>query len=412
MSSDDTEPRDRGCTDGGVESVDALGDTDEAPRDRVVRVFEREFETAPTTLARAPGRVNLIGGHVDYNGGIVLPAAIDRQTVVAARPRTDDTVRVHSVREDETITASVGSDCDGWSAYVVGTATTLSEDVGEPLGADLAVDGDVIVGAGVSSSAALEVAVAGALDAVHHCDRTREQLADACWRAENEEVGMACGIMDQFASALGQPGHALRIDCRSRDVQPVGFDDAAADILVIDTTVSHELVDSGFNERVRECHEATARLDELLGKRVRTLRDVTPAEVTTHADDLPEPLAARARHVTTEIERVREAADALADGRVDRVGELIRESHRSLRDDYEVSCEELDTVVETLDDCSGSAGARMVGGGWGGSVVALVDPAARETVADTVREEYRAATGIDCEVYTVDFGGGLSVESV
>ncbi len=386
----------------------------------VVETFRREFAESPTVLSRAPGRVNLVGGHVDYNDGIVLPAAINRATVVAARPRTDDTIRVHSARMDETVTARVGDPRDDWAAYVVGTATVLDGDVGaddsdvlgadesDGIGADLVVGGDVIVGAGVSSSASLEVAVAGALNAVHDLGRSREELADACWRAENEEVGMACGIMDQFASALGEAGHALRLDCRSRDVRAIPFDDAA--VLVIDTTVSHELTESGFNDRVRECHEATARLDELLGKRVRSLRDVTPADVSAHADALDEPLAKRARHVTTEIRRVRTAADALADGDTDRVGTLLRESHRSLREDYEVSCRELNAVVDVLDDTDDVFGARMVGGGWGGSVIALVEPAATDRVAETVRAGYRDHTGIDCEIHAAAFGDGLVVD--
>jgi len=378
----------------------------------VVETFRREFAESPTVLSRAPGRVNLVGGHVDYNDGIVLPAAIDRATVVAARPRTDGTIRVHSTRMDETVTAQVGTPRDDWAAYVVGTATVLADGTGasaaDGLGADLVVGGDVIVGAGVSSSASLEVAVAGALDATHELNCSPEDLADACWRAENEEVGMACGIMDQFASALGRAGHALRIDCRSRDVRAIPFDEAA--VLVIDTTVSHELTETGFNDRVRECHEATARLDGCLGKRVRSLRDVTPAEVAAHADALGEPLSRRARHVTTEIERVRTAADALADGDPDRVGTLLRESHRSLREDYEVSCRELNAVVDVLDDTDGVFGARMVGGGWGGSVVALVEPAATDRVADTVRVGYRDRTGTDCEIHAAAFGDGLAVE--
>ncbi|ERH11723.1 MAG: galactokinase, partial [halophilic archaeon J07HB67] len=359
-----------------------------------VETFRREFGASPTVLSRAPGRVNLVGGHVDYNDGIVLPAAIDRATVVAARPRTDETVRVHSTRMDETVTTQIGADREDWAAYVVGTATVLANDTrgsgdaetgveaqdgadgrassavsdgtdDDAFGADLVVGGDVIVGAGVSSSASLEVAVAGALDAVHELGYSRADLADVCWRAENEEVGMACGIMDQFASALGRAGHALRIDCRSRDVRAIPFRDAA--VLVIDTTVAHELTESGFNDRVRECHEATARLDELLGKRVRSLRDVTPTEVAANADTLEEPLARRARHVTTEIRRVRAATEALAAGDTGRVGSLLRESHRSLREDYEVSCRELNAVVDVLDDTDGVFGARMVGGGWGGS---------------------------------------------
>ena len=375
----------------------------------VTETFAEAYGAEPTVCARAPGRVNIVGGHVDYNGGVVLPVAIDRTTAVAARPREDGVVRAYSARMDESIEAEVGADLDGWPAYVVGTATVLSADVGAELGADLAVGGDMILGAGVSSSASLEVAVAGALNRAHDLGLGREALADACWRAENEEVGMSCGIMDQFTSALAERGRALRIDCRSREVEHIPYDPDLASLVVVDTTVKHELVDSGFNDRVRECHEATAALDAAMGKRVRTLRDVTPEEVKAHAAALDPPLDRRARHVTTEIRRVEAAADALAGGHVESVGALVSESHRSLRDDYEVSCPELDAVVDAFHDCEGVFGARMVGGGWGGSAVGLVDPGAVDAVTDAVARQYRDETSIECDVYTFEVGGGLAV---
>jgi galactokinase len=292
-------------------------------------------------------------------------------------------------------------------AYVVGTANVLSADVGRPLGADIVVGGDMIMGAGLSSSAALEVAVGGALNAVHGLDLSPKDLADAGYRAENEEVGMACGIMDQFASALGRSDHALRIDCRSREVEHMPFDTDRANLLVVDTNVAHRLTESGFNDRVRECHEATARLDSLLGKRVMALRDVTPQEVEAHADDLEPPLARRARHVTNEIRRVEVAAEALREGDIGRVGSLMRESHRSLRDDYEVSCAELNAVVEILDDRDGVYGCRMIGGGWGGSVLALADPVATADLTAAVEREYRDRTGIEADTYVFETGDGL-----
>jgi galactokinase len=369
--------------------------------------FGEQFGVAPTATAVAPGRVNLIGGHVDYNGGIVLPAAIDRATVVAARARDDDVVRAYSLRMDEGAEATVGEKRDGWTAYVVGTANVLSADVGRPLGADIVVVGDMIVGAGLSSSASLEVAVGGALNAAHGLGLSPKDLADAGYRAENEEVGMACGIMDQFASALGRSDHALRIDCRSREVEQIPFDTDHANLLVVDTNVAHKLTESGFNDRVRECHEATARLDSLLGKRVMALRDVTPHEVEAHAADLGPPLDRRARHVTNEIRRVETAAEALREGDVGRVGSLMRESHRSLRDDYEVSCAELNAVVEILDDRDGVYGCRMIGGGWGGSVLALADPVATADLTAAVEREYRDRTGIDADTYVFGTGDGL-----
>ncbi len=374
---------------------------------RVGAAFEERFGVAPTTTAIAPGRVNLIGGHVDYNGGVVLPGAIDRVTAVAARPRTDDRVRVHSTSLDQGVEASVGEERGGWAAYVVGTATVLSGEVGGSVGADLVVGGNMVMGAGLSSSASLEMAVAGALNEVHGLGLPREDLADIGWRAENQEVGMACGVMDQFASALGRADHVLRIDCRSREVERIPFDGTRANLLVVDTNVAHQLTESKFNDRVRECHDATARLDALLGKRVRALRDVTPGEVATHGDDLGSPLERRARHVTTEIERVRAAAGALRDGDVARVGSLMRESHRSLRDDYAVSCAELNAVVDILTERPGVHGCRMVGGGWGGSVVALVEPDATAGTAAEVEREYRRRTGIDADTYVFETADGL-----
>ncbi|MFB6229225.1 MAG: galactokinase [Halobacteriales archaeon] len=383
--------------------------TDADGVEEVRATFEEQFGVAPAATAVAPGRVNLIGGHVDYNHGIVLPAAIDRFTIAAVRPRDDDRISVHSVTVDETVEGSIGEDREGWDAYVVGTATVLSEDVDRMAGADLVIGGDMVMGAGLSSSASLEMAVAGALNAVHDLGLSREELADVGWRAENREVGMACGIMDQFASALGRADHVLRIDCRSRNVEQIPFDNASAKLLVIDTNVSHQLTESGFNDRVQECHDATARLDALLGKRVRTLRDVTPEEVTAHVDDLESPLERRGRHVTTEIARVRAAADALSAGDIDEVGSLMCEAHRSLRDDYEVSCAELNAVADILADRPGVRGYRIVGAGWGGSVVALVDPDEIATVAADVEREYRERTGIEADTYAFETADGLRI---
>ena len=381
-----------------------------ATSDSATAAFRERFDATPVARAVAPGRVNLIGGHVDYNDGVVLPVAIDRSTTVAARPRNDGVVRVHSLRMDDTVEAAVGTQRDDWSAYVLGTATVLADETDAEVGADLVVGGDMILGAGLSSSAALEVATAGALNEVHDLGLDVEAVAEVCWRAENEEVGMACGIMDQLTSAMGRAGYALRIDCRSREVDHIPFDTDAARILVVDTNVSHQLTESGFNDRVYECHEATAQLDAVMGKRVQSLRDVTPEELQAYTAGIDAPHDARAEHVTTEIRRVEAAADALRAGHVESVGSLMRESHRSLREDYEVSCEELDVVVDILDGFDGVFGSRMVGGGWGGSVVALVDPDATDDVETAVTAQYREETGIDCDVYDFVPGDGLQVE--
>jgi galactokinase len=215
--------------------------------------------------------------------------------------------------------------------------------------------------------------------------------------------------MDQLASATARAGYALHVDCRTRGIEHIPFDDDRASVLVVDTNVAHELTDSGFNDRVAECHAATAALDAAMGKRVRAFRDVTPEELQAHAAALDPLQVRRARHVTTEMRRVEAAADALRAGHVETVGSLMSESHRSLREDYEVSCEELDVVADALDSLAGVFGARMVGGGWGGSVVALVDPERADGVAATVTERYADATGIEGDAYVFDVGEGLRV---
>lgn len=376
---------------------------------RVTATFEERYGDAPTSVATAPGRVNLLGGHVDYNGGVVLPAAIDRHTVVAARPRDDDRLRVYSLATEEEVSATVGQQPSGWAAYVVGTATVLSDELDHAVGADLLIGGDMVMRAGLSSSASLELAVAGTLNDAYDSGLSPTALAEIGWRAETQEVGMACGIMDQYTSALGRTAHVLRLDCRTREVEYLPFDGESATLLVFDTGVSHQLTDSGYNDRVQECREATARLDERLEKQVQELRDVIPESVEDHAGALGSLRYRRARHVTTEMQRVDTATDALRDGDFHRFGSVMRESHRSLRENYEVSCAELDTVVDILGEFEGVYGCRMTGGGWGGSVVALVEPGVVEAVAAEAERAYRERTGIDGDAYIFGTADGLRV---
>ncbi len=382
---------------------------DDTP-DRATSAFREWAGSVPDVGAMAPGRVNLVGGHVDYNDGIVLPVAIDRVTVAVAEHREDDTIRARSGSVGETIQATVGEAVGGWGAYVMGTVTMLAETTSESLGADILIDTDVPLGAGLSSSAALELSVAGALDALYDLNLGATRLADICWRAENELVGTSCGIMDQLASALGRAGHALRIDCRDRGLKYVQFD-PVVDLLVFDSNVSHELVNSEYNDRVAECREAVARLDKALDRSVMSLRDATPEEVESYWETLGDPYARRARHVTTEIERVSDAVEALETGDVGRLGTLMRASHRSLDADYEATCREVNILVNALDTHEGVYGSRMVGGGWGGSVVALVAPSETDRVVEAVADHYLRQTGIEADAYTVRIGDGLRITS-
>ncbi|KAB1188469.1 MULTISPECIES: galactokinase [Haloferax] len=360
---------------------------------------------APAPLvAIAPGRVNLVGGHTDYNDGLCLPLAVDRHVAVAARPRDDDLIRVVATDFGETATFTPDDDPDGWVAYVAAVARVLREDT-DILGADLAIASDVPSGAGLSSSAAIELAVGRALLGIAGVEIPTTDLALACWRAEREGVGVECGILDQFAVGLCKPDSALFLDCRTREFEQVHISGDVG-ILVVETGVSHELADSGYNDRVRECEEAVATLRDR-GVDIDSLRDVDTDLLEAHTGALSDVLSQRARHVVTENERVWEAREALSTGDFDRVGEAMVASHRSLRDDYEVSCPELDAAVELATGTDGVYGARMTGGGFGGSAVALVDGDALERAETTIRSAVAEQVGEDAQVFACRPSGGV-----
>jgi galactokinase len=375
-------------------------------------VLRDEFGTsdAPAEVASAPGRVNLIGGHTDYNDGFVLPAAIDHRTVVAARPRRDRTVGVRSVEFGETTRFELTDVEPGtethWSDYVRGVVDRLRDRGYTVDGADLAVVGRVPLGAGLSSSAAFEVAVAEALSAVSGHSLGGE-LVDVCWEAETEFVGLSCGIMDQYTSVHGEPESALWLDCRSEDHEVVPLPSTDVTVVVTNTNVQRGLVDSAYNERVATCEEGVEFFDDVLDVGVTALRDVTAGAVDAHAPSLPDTVRKRVRHVVTENDRVTEAATALREGRFERVGALLEASHASLRDEYEVSVDELDAVVDIAGDCDGVFGSRMTGAGFGGCVVSLVRTDAAERVTDEIDRQYRDRTNVEPDVYVCDPDGGV-----
>jgi galactokinase len=380
----------------------------------LVEAFGREFGRAPQGLAEAPGRVNLIGEHVDYNDGLVLPCAIDRSVIVAWARRDDAEVRAFSLDfgehtrfalEDVTH-ASAGS----WANYVRGVAAVLGG--AAPLrGADLALAGDVPRGAGLSSSAAAEVAVAGALCAASGVELAPAGVALLCRRAENEFVGVQSGIMDQFAAALSRPEHALLIDCRTLEHRavPLRLEAAGLALVVADSGVGRELVSSAYNERLRECADAVAELRELLGRPdLASLRDVGEDDVRAAIEHGGETAALRrARHVAGEIARVERAAAALERDDFAAIGALMAASHASLRDDYDVSSPELDLLVGLAAEREYVAGSRLTGAGFGGCTVNLVradrlDDFEREVVAT-----YAGRTGRAARAFVVRPSGGL-----
>ncbi len=372
-------------------------------RAQLVRRFDDLFGGRPR-LFEAPGRVNLIGEHTDYNDGFVLPMAIDRGTLVAAVARPGSVLRVHSVNEEQTLEADLsgpGTPRRGsWIDYVEGTARALRRRGVDVPGADIALAGDVPLGSGLSSSASLEISIGLALSSLAGAGVPPAELALAGQEAEHTWVGTQCGIMDQLIAATGRAGHALLIDCRSLAVRPVPLDLPDTSIVVTDTGVRHALASSAYNVRRAEC----ARAVELLRARlpgITALRDVSPEALAAHEDALPDPERRRARHVVGENARTLAAADAFARGDVAEAGRLMVLSHRSLATDYEVSVPELDLLVALACAQPGVSGARMTGGGFGGSTVTLVSTRMLPSFERTVREEYRRATGREAAVRAV-----------
>lgn len=343
-------------------------------RTEVVDGFREIFGSDPHGTWSAPGRVNLIGEHTDYNLGFVLPFAINRRTVVALAPRDDGILRVASAFADEIaeipLTELIPERLHGWSAYPLGVAWALGQhgaDLAAVPGADLYIESTVPVGAGLSSSAAIECAVAVALDEIWQLGMTRPRLAAAGQLAENKAVGAPTGIMDQSASLLGRRDHAVFLDCRSldSDLVPLGFDEAGLAVLIIDTGVSHSHATGGYASRRAACERGAAALG------VASLREVTVDDLGRAAGLLDDETLRRVRHVVTENQRVLDTVETLRQQGPLAIGPLLDASHVSMRDDFEISVPELDLAVETA-QATGAIGARMTGGGFGGAAIALV----------------------------------------
>ncbi len=364
--------------------------------------FVVRFDSQPR-LFRAPGRVNIIGGHTDYNEGFVLPTTTGLYTWIAIAPRNDRLLRVYSCRFDsmENIDLDQIKSCDNgeWYEYVKGVASIL-EGAGYPLrGANVVIDGEIPLGGGLGSSASLETALAFALLDCSGIVVDRGELAQLCQRAETDFVGVRCGIMDQYVIACGAKDHAMMLDCRSLEFQSVAMP-ADARLLVVDTGVHHRLPTGEYNSRREECEKAVALLATEIPQ-LGSLRDLDPTQLEDKKGLLDDRTYHRCRHIMTENQRVKDACSALQCGDVVQLGELISASHASLRDDYEVSCAESDALVDILTACSGVHGARMVGAGFGGCTISLVAPSCLEQVIDTVRTEYGGMLGRPPWMHTV-----------
>jgi galactokinase len=364
-------------------------------------VFRARFPDTPEPrVFRAPGRVNLIGEHTDYNLGFVLPIALDMACFVAAAPSTGGVFRLYSknledAREFPADQIAASQPRGDWTDYVIGVAQQLQRAGFELLPLNLAFYSTVPVGSGLSSSAALEVSSALALLQGRSIDKT--ELARLCQRAEREFVGVPCGIMDQYVSVFGEENRAINIDCRTVTHESVTLP-ADASIVAVNSMVKHDLGESAYATRVRECAQAVAILNKAYPT-VGSLRDATSEIVDIMQDSLPEHIFRRARHVTTENERVLAFMKTAEEGDLLGMGRLFLASHRSLQRDYEVSCEELDFLVDAAADFTGVCGARMTGGGFGGCTVNLIAPDRVEAVESHITEAYRRRYQIEPQIY-------------
>jgi galactokinase len=363
--------------------------------------FRSLYGEGGAKVYRAPGRVNLIGEHTDYNLGFVMPAAIDFYTWVVAAPRDDRRLAIHSENFAETVEFDLDESQPGarghWSDYPRGVGVVLRQAGYSLRGANLLVRGEVPIGSGLSSSAAIEVATGYALLDGSGISIDRMELAKLCQRAENEFVRMRCGLMDQFISCFGERGQALLLDCRSLEYSRLPLPSDIR-LVIANTMVKHELASSEYNARRAECEEGVRLLAQSFSH-VKSLRDATLDELEQKRGDLPPVIYKRCHHVISENERVVEAKGVLERGDLAAFGRLMAGSHKSLRDDYEVSCAELDIMVELANAIEGVYGARMTGGGFGGCTINLVRADAVASFQERVAAGYQQSTGIRPEIY-------------
>jgi galactokinase len=371
--------------------------------------FEKQFGYAPAGVWSAPGRVNLIGEHTDYNEGFVLPFAIDRRTYAAVGERSDQLARIASAFTGEEVEFEISQiqreTVLGWSAYPLGVAWSLIQSGAKSQGFDLYVESNVPVGAGLSSSAAIECSVALALNDLWGSGFSRSDLAKVGQRAENEIVGAPTGIMDQTASLFGQVDHAVFLDCRTLEAKPtwLALRENGLEILVMDTRVAHRLTDGGYASRRQSCEEAA----RLLG--VSSLRDVSVESLEASRDLLEDVVYKRARHVVTENERVTQTVELLSSCGPKAIGQLMIESHASMRDDFQISISELDVAVETA-IAEGAIGARMTGGGFGGAAIALIESGKVASLSTAVIDKFQDHGFEKPEVFTVRADEGAKRE--
>ncbi len=379
---------------------------------RVTQALAGRFDRRAEVVARAPGRVNLIGEHTDYNQGLVMPCAIDRETVVAGAAREDGVLRVASLDLEDEASLDLASlrRRGDWSDYLAAAAWSLQQAGHSVAGADLVVTSSLPRGSGLSSSAALGVAVMQTLAALSELPLSMREIADLVWHGECDFVGVGCGILDPYASALGRAGHALRIDCRDRSVVEVPLSERAT-FLIAQSGVPRALAEGRYKERVAECEDALekAKGAALVAESAESLRALASTALPALEAVLDPAAFRRVRHVLTENDRVEEFAAAFANGELANAGDVLQRGMRSLRDDYQVSVPELDALCEIADAHPACHGSRLTGAGWGGCTVHLVDPDGADAVSDAIEAGFAAAFGRSAEVAKVRASAGASL---
>ncbi len=379
--------------------------------DDAIQAFRKKFGGSPTVIATAPGRINLIGEHTDYNNGFVFPIAINRNVVIVASPRSDKKLSLHAHNLNSDVEISLDalehSTQKAWSNYSKGVAFQILESGRALRGANLLISSDIPSGAGLSSSAALEMATAFALIQLNDLHLDPLDIIHICHNAEFEFVGVHCGIMDQFVSCMGKKGHALFLDCESlayEQIPTVG----RCQLVVCDTGIRRNLATSEYNIRRQQCSEGAQQLSYVLPS-VKTLRDVTIRQFEEHKRKLGDVIRKRCRHVIYENERVLQSVNALKAKDLSELGKLMYQSHMSLKNDFEVSCPELDALVDICAEVEGVYGARMTGAGFGGSTICLVENDQAAAVVERLRIEYPRATGRKPSIHVCSTADGASV---
>jgi galactokinase len=380
------------------------------PLQSIAAAFQRQFGSTPL-LVRAPGRVNLIGEHTDYNGGFVMPAAIDKEIYFAVALNDGVTARLHSFDLNESYTADLANiqrDDTQWANYLKGVVAQFQKRGIEVPGFDCMFGGNIPIGAGLSSSAAVECGLAFALNELLSTNIDRMDLAKMGQKAEHEFAGVMSGLMDQFASLFGKPGHVVRLDCRSLDYDYFPFSTDACHIVLCNSGVKHALASSEYNTRRQECEQGVAILQKHYPHlSIKTLRDVTREQVETHRQELGDVVYRRCRFVVDENARVESASTHLLEGNLVAFGQDMYGSHAGLRDDYEVSCKELDFLVEAARPIPGVFGSRMMGGGFGGCTINLVAVDQVDNFVDIMTKAYQQDLNLTLETYKTTIVGGV-----